>query len=120
LFVGVGVASLSGHFQEHIPPASRPEYFSFSFDAPASHLLKISDLLPSATSYAKSVNPISLAQRRESRKSNLRYRILSIFVVIFIIQIHIRIILLVRRVIYYFFVFLLLFLRWRNVRNIII
>jgi len=37
-----------------IPPASRPEYFSFSFDAPASHLLKISDLLPSS----KSVNPI--------------------------------------------------------------
>jgi len=31
----------------------------FSFDAPASHLLKISDLLPSATSYAKSVNPIT-------------------------------------------------------------
>ena len=31
---------------------------SFSFDAAASNLPKISDLLPSFTSYAKSVNPI--------------------------------------------------------------
>jgi len=31
----------------------------FSFDAPASHLLKISDLLPSFTSHSKSVNPIT-------------------------------------------------------------
>jgi len=35
-------------------PTSCPAFFAFSGDAPASHLLKISDLLPSS----KSVNPI--------------------------------------------------------------
>jgi len=37
-------------------PAKLPS--SFSFDAPASHLPKISDLLPSGNSHAKSVNSI--------------------------------------------------------------
>jgi len=43
-----------------IKPSEQQAYAqsSFSFDAPASHLLKISDLLPSFTSHSKSVNPI--------------------------------------------------------------
>jgi len=43
--------------------------WTFSFDSPASHLLKISDLLPS---YAKSVNPIIPERRISTRNWMIR------------------------------------------------